>query len=46
LTDKFDGFDVENDVIDLLTLELSLSLTVLAQFFWKLIRLPSELVLF
>jgi hypothetical protein len=43
LTDKFDVFD---DDVDLLTLEVSRGPTILAQFFRKLIRPPSELLLF
>jgi hypothetical protein len=46
LTDKFDGFDVKYEVVDVLTLEVSGSLTILSQFFWKMIRPPSELLLF
>ena len=43
MTDEFDGFD---DDVDLLTLEVSRGPTILAQFFWKLIRPPSEFLLF
>jgi hypothetical protein len=46
LTDEFDGFDVFDDDVDLLTLEVSRGPTILAQFFWKLIRPPSEFLLF
>jgi hypothetical protein len=46
LTDEFDGFDGFDDDVDLLTLEVSRGPTILAQFFWKLIRPPSELLLF
>jgi hypothetical protein len=46
LTDKFDGFDDFDDDVDLLTLEVSRGPTILAQFFWKLIRPPSEFLLF
>ena len=46
LTDKFDGFDDFDDDVDLLTLEVSRGPTILARFFWKLIRPPSELLLF
>jgi hypothetical protein len=46
LTDEFDGFDDFDDVVDLLTLEVSRGPTILAQFFWKLIRPPSEFLLF
>ncbi len=42
-SDEFDGFD---DDVDLLTLEVSRGPTILARFFWKLIRPPSELLLF
>jgi hypothetical protein len=43
LSDEFDGFV---DDVDLLTLEVSRGPTILAQFFWKLIRPPSEFLLF
>jgi hypothetical protein len=46
LTDKFDGFDGFYDDADLLTLEVSRGPTILAQFFWKLIRPPSKFLLF
>jgi hypothetical protein len=46
LTDEFDGFDGFDDDVDLLTLEVSRGPTILAQFFWKLIRPPSEFLLF
>jgi hypothetical protein len=46
LTDEFDGFDDFDDDVDLLTLEVSRGPTILARFFWKLIRPPSELLLF
>ena len=46
MTDEFDGFDDFDDDVDLLTLEVSRGPTILARFFWKLIRPPSELLLF
>jgi hypothetical protein len=46
LTDEFDGFDGVDDVVDAPILEVSRDLTILAQFFWKLIRPLSELLLF
>ncbi len=46
LTEEFDGFDDFDDVVNLLTLEVSRGPTILAQFFWKLIRPPSEFLLF
>jgi hypothetical protein len=46
LTDEFDGFDGFDDDVDLLTLEVSRCPTILARFFWKLIRPPSEFLLF
>ena len=46
MTDEFDGFDDFDDDVDLLTLEVSRGPTILAQFFWKLIRPPSEFLLF
>jgi hypothetical protein len=49
LTDEFDGFDGFDDFdddVDLLTLEVSRGPTILAQFFWKLIRPSSEFLLF
>jgi hypothetical protein len=46
LTDEFDVLDDFDDDVDLLTLEVSRGPTILARFFWKLIRPPSELLLF
>ncbi len=45
-SDEFDGFDGVDDVVDAPILEVSRDSTILARFFWKLIRPPSELLLF
>ncbi len=46
MTDEFDGFDDFDGDVDLLILEVSRGPTILAQFFWKLIRRPPEFLLF
>jgi hypothetical protein len=46
LTDEFDGFDDDVDVVDAPILEVSRDSTILARFFWKLIRPPSDFLLF
>ena len=46
MTDEFDGFDGVDGVVDAPILEVSRDSMILARFFWKLIRPPSELLLF